>query len=109
LSPEVPMRIARQLPLAFLSACLLAAGPAAADPTADPARVPADPAALQREIASSHLEPARAVAVRNLNLNAGLARFDLEDGVLLPASRVGGRSIEMVFLGTGRISVEPPD
>jgi hypothetical protein len=68
-----------------------------------------DPAGLKGEIAASRLEPARAVAVKNVSLNAGLARFELQDGVLVPASAVGGKSIEMVFLGSGRITVEPPD
>ncbi|HEX4965719.1 MAG TPA: M1 family aminopeptidase [Thermoanaerobaculia bacterium] len=67
-----------------------------------------DPAALQAEIAASHLEPARAVTLKNLKLNAGLATLHL-DGLLVPASAVGGGTIEMVFLGNGRIELDPPD
>jgi tetratricopeptide (TPR) repeat protein len=71
------------------------------------AEVP-DPAALQTEIAASHLEPARAVTLKNLKLNAGLATLHL-DGLLVPASGVGGQTVELVFLGNGRIELEPPD
>jgi len=74
-----------------------------------PASAPADPAALRRELEAAHLEPARAVAVKNLKMNAGLATLRLEEGVLLPASPVGGKTVELVFLGRGRITLDPPD
>ena len=67
------------------------------------------PAALQAEIAASRLEASRAVSLKKLKLNAGLATLHLDDGVLIPASAVGGKTVEMVFLGSGRIEVEPPD
>ena len=85
----------------FLVLTLLAA------PAARAAEAP-DPAALQAEIAASHLEFARAVTLKNLKLNAGLATLHL-DGVLVPASAVGGGTVELVFLGSGRIELEPPD
>src|SRR5262245_60315991 len=68
-----------------------------------------DPAALSREIAAARLEPSAAVSIKGLKLSAGLATVSLVDGVLVPASAVGGRAIEMVFLGKGRISLDPPD
>jgi hypothetical protein len=68
-----------------------------------------DPAALRREIEASRLDPARAVTLKNLKLNAGIATLTLGDGVLLPVSAVGGKTVEMVFLGQGRIVIEPPD
>ncbi|HZF09876.1 MAG TPA: M1 family aminopeptidase [Thermoanaerobaculia bacterium] len=69
----------------------------------------ADPAALRRDIEAGHLDPARAVALKNVKLAAGLATLRLEEGVLLPASPVGGKTVELVFLGRGRITLEPPD
>lgn len=50
---------------------------------------------------ASQLEPGRAVNLKKLKLNAGLATLRLDDGVLVP--------IEMVFLGSGRIEFEPRD
>ncbi|HKI03482.1 MAG TPA: M1 family aminopeptidase [Thermoanaerobaculia bacterium] len=70
---------------------------------------PPAPAALQEEIAASRLEVSRAVSLKKLKLNAGLATLHLDDGVLIPASAVGGKTVEMVFLGSGRIEIEPPD
>jgi len=64
---------------------------------------------IKGEIAASRLELAGAVAATNLSLNAGLARLDLRQGVLVPASPIGGKVVEMVFLGSGRVSVAPPD
>src|SRR5436305_11683561 len=68
-----------------------------------------DPAAVQAAIAGARLEPARAVALKNVKLGVGLGTLRLEDGVLIPATPVGGKASEMVFLGKGRIEVEPPD
>ncbi len=86
---------------------LLALAILAAAPAVHAADAP-DPTALQAEIAVSHLEPARAVTLKNLKLNAGLATLHL-DGLLVPASGVGGQTIELVFLGNGRIELDPPD
>ncbi|HEV7516042.1 MAG TPA: M1 family aminopeptidase [Thermoanaerobaculia bacterium] len=47
--------------------------------------------------------------MKNLKMNAGLASLRLDEGVLLPASPVGGKTVELVFLGRGRITLEPPD
>ena len=68
-----------------------------------------DPASLRREIEQARLDPARAVTVKGVKLNAGLANLLLEDGTLLPATPVGGKTVELVFLGKGRITLEPPD
>lgn len=67
-----------------------------------------DPGALRREIAALRLDPERAVTLDNVKLAAGLAQLQL-DGTLVPASTVDGKVVEMVFLGTGRITLEPPD
>ena len=68
-----------------------------------------EPAALQAAIAGARLEPARAVALKGVKLAVGLGTLRLDDGVLIPATAVGGKTIEMVFLGKGRLEVEPPD
>ncbi|HEX6862505.1 MAG TPA: hypothetical protein VF414_06815, partial [Thermoanaerobaculia bacterium] len=67
-----------------------------------------DPAALRREIGALRLDPERAVMLEDVKLAAGLAQLEL-DGVLFPTSPVGGKVVEMVFLGAGRITLEPPD
>src|ERR687891_366141 len=63
-------------------------------------------AALAQE---PRLDPSRAVSLKNVSLNAGLATLRLEDGVLLPAALVEGKTEELVFLGKGRITLDPPD
>ncbi|HEX2224234.1 MAG TPA: M1 family aminopeptidase, partial [Thermoanaerobaculia bacterium] len=68
-----------------------------------------DATVVLREIQSSRLDPARAVSLKGTRLAAGLATLVLEDGVLFPASPAGGKTREMVFLGRGRILLEPPD
>jgi tetratricopeptide (TPR) repeat protein len=92
-------RRAQVLPLALL----LAFGAAAVR-----AETP-DPARLQVEIAASRLDPSRAVSLKNLKLKAGLATLSLDDGILIPAASVGGKTVEMVFLGKGRIEIDPPN
>ncbi|HEV2843737.1 MAG TPA: M1 family aminopeptidase [Thermoanaerobaculia bacterium] len=86
-----------------LFVCLLLAFGAAAH-----AQAP-DPASLLKEIAGTRLEPSRALAMKEVKLAAGLATLHLEDGVLIPASPVGGKTVELVFLGKGRIELEAPD
>jgi len=59
---------------------------------------------------ASSLDPSRAVSVKNVSLNAGgLARLRLDEGMVLPAAAVGGKTEELVFLGKGRITLDPPD
>lgn len=67
-----------------------------------------DLAAIRKEIDEIKIEPARAVSVQALKLNLGLAELTL-DGSLVPASPVGGKTVELVFLGKGRIRLTPPD
>lgn len=69
----------------------------------------ADPATYLEEVRDPRLDTSRAVAVSNLNLYAGMARFEIEEGVMFPATPVAGRSVEMVFEGRGRLVLEPPD
>jgi len=67
-----------------------------------------DPAALHKDIEALKLD-GRAVSLKNVKLGAGLATLQFTEGILLPASPVGGKTIEMVFLGKGRITLEPPN
>src|SRR5579864_4218232 len=85
---------------------LAAAGLAPALPL--PAMAAEDAATILREIDAAALEPARAVDLRGVRLAAGLASIQL-DGTLLPATPIAGRSREMVFLGRGKVTLEPPD
>jgi hypothetical protein len=95
-SHAVPESSARFL----LALTLLLPVPAAADAP--------DPAALRQEIAALRLDPGRAVTLQHVRLAAGLAQLEL-NGTLIPTSPVGGKVVEMVFLGQGRIAMEPPD
>lgn len=96
------MRTLRRLVLALLT--LLGAAPSLAQAPGVP-----DPAAIAAAVAQSRLEPERAVALKNVKLNAGLATLQLTDGLLIPASAIDGKTVEVVFLGNGRITLEPPD
>ena len=91
----------RLTPVLLLLLCLPASAPQA--------QTASDPAAIRREIEASRLDPARAVALKSVKLAAGLATLRLDDGVLLPAAAVNGKTVEMVFLGKGRLELEPPD
>ncbi|MES1211300.1 MAG: hypothetical protein ABUL63_03090, partial [Acidobacteriota bacterium] len=70
---------------------------------------PVDPAALQKEVAALRLDPARAVTLKNVKLAAGTGTPYLDDGRLVPTTTVGGKTAEMVFLGKGRLELDPPD
>lgn len=65
-------------------------------------------AAIRKEIEEIRIEPARAVSVQGLKLKLGLAELIL-DGSVVPTSPVAGKTVELVFLGTGRIQLAPPD
>lgn len=68
-----------------------------------------DPAALRKDIEALTLDTGRAVTLKNVKLAAGLGMLQLSDGVLFPASPVGGKVVEMIFVGKGRITLEAPD
>lgn len=70
---------------------------------------PSEPAALLAEIRAARLDPGAAVKVARTRLAAGVGTMALEDGILIPARTSGGRVVEMVFQGKGRITIEPPD
>jgi hypothetical protein len=68
-----------------------------------------DPAEIIAQIQASEADLEAAVRVTGHRLTAGLATVHLIDGVLVPATPVGGRSMEFVFVGSGRIRLDPPD
>jgi hypothetical protein len=79
---------------------LLAAAPAAADP---------GPQELLQEIRALALRVDEGVSIGPIKFDAGLAKFQIDDGILFPASPVGGQVVEMVFLGRARLLLTPPD
>jgi hypothetical protein len=87
-------------------AAVLAAGCLAVAPRAD--AQDCDPAVLQREIAATRLDREQAVTLKNLRLGAGPASLTLT-GTLIPATPVGGRPAELVFIGDGRVEFAPAD
>jgi Peptidase family M1 domain len=68
-----------------------------------------DPAALWKEIQSSRLDTGHAVSLKKVKLGTGLANLQLDDGVLFPATGARGKTAEVVFLGHGRVTLDPPD
>jgi tetratricopeptide (TPR) repeat protein len=91
-----------------LPACCLLAAACCWIAAAPPAAAGEEPGAIQRAIEAAKLEPGRAVSLKGVRLGAGLATIAL-DGELVPASPIAGRSRELVFLGRGRVTLEPPD
>ena len=89
--------------LASLCWMCLGIAPAAADPAAS------DPEAVLRQIRSATLDTAHPLDPSGLRLSTGFATLDLASGLLIPARTAGGRAVEMVFLGRGRVRLEPPD
>lgn len=94
------------IPLLVLSA--VPAGPAVVGAQPAQPAAPLDSARILHELAAVDLDPAGAVTVQNIRLAAGLAEVEL-DGTVVPATAVGGQVSELVFLGRGKITLEPPD
>ena len=69
----------------------------------------ADPETLWQEIRATRLVSDRAVEVADLRLDVGMAELVIERGLFFPATAVGERVAEMVFLGRARLHLEPPD
>ena len=68
-----------------------------------------DPQIVLEEIGASRIDVEGAIEIRDLKLNAGLASIRLNDGIVFPATRVAGATVEVVFLGEGRVHLDPPD
>ncbi|ANM31227.1 hypothetical protein ABI59_19085 [Acidobacteria bacterium Mor1] len=65
--------------------------------------------ALLEEMRSTELRFDEAVQVENLQIELAAARIDFRHGTLIPARAVGGRDIELVFLGSARFHYENAD
>ncbi len=70
---------------------------------------PPSPETLWEKIRATRLELDRAVEIRGLVLNTGMALFKIEHGILFPATPVGERTVEMVFQGSAKLVLKPPD
>ena len=101
--PSVPRSFSSRVLAVLLLLVPSAVRAQAADPQAP------GPAALRKDIEALTLDTGRAVVLKNVKLAAGLGMLQLSDGILVPASPVGGKAVEMVFLGKGRITLEAPD
>ena len=69
----------------------------------------ADPTELVAAIRGGQARPELAVRVSGFRLTTGMGVVHLDDGVLVPADPVAGRTVEWVFVGDGRAYMEPPD
>lgn len=69
----------------------------------------AEPGIVADELRRIAIDPQHSVRVEGFRLRAGIAVVTLADGFLFPSTKVSGRAVEFVFLGEGRIELEPPD
>jgi hypothetical protein len=67
------------------------------------------PAIVAGQVRQIQVDVEHAVRVDGFSLRAGHARVVLVDGVLVPSTPVAGRPVEFVFIGQGRVELEPPD
>ena len=65
--------------------------------------------AVHAALLEAQLAPERAVELRRLPLDLGLARLNVDQGVLIPAITDDGSVVEAVFVGQARFRAEPPD
>jgi hypothetical protein len=73
------------------------------------AALAAEPGEIVRSIRNPQLEPDRAVSLRNVELEIGIAVMEIERGVLIPTRPIEGRTIELVFIGQARFRCEASD
>jgi len=69
----------------------------------------ASPQELLGQIRAARADQESAVRVAGFRLRTGLAVVHLDEGVLVPAQPVGDRPMEFVFVGSGRLQLDPPD
>ena len=53
-----------------------------------------EPAEIAKQIRSPLLDPDRAVSLRNVELEIGIALLEIERGVLIPTKPINGRTID---------------
>ncbi|NIM01916.1 MAG: hypothetical protein GTN89_14030 [Acidobacteria bacterium] len=66
-------------------------------------------AALYDELQLTKLDPARAVLLKQVDIEFGSGLLRVHDGVLVPTQAVRGRTVEWVFVGQARFRFDPPD
>lgn len=94
-----PRRLGSGLAVVLATACAVGTLP-----------LQADTAAVIEALRTVSLATDKAVAIRDLRLNLGMAELLIEEGILIPTSRAGAaRSPEIVFVGTGRFLLAAPD
>ncbi len=91
---------------ALLCGACLAMMPVSADASAD---VTLGPEGLLRQIRTASLDLSRPLDAAGVRLDTGAATLDLESGVLIPVRAGDARAVEMVFVGHGKVRLEPPD
>ena len=69
----------------------------------------AEPAQVLEAIRSARLDTAAARTLQGVTLQPGPARIHLDAGTLYPGTHVGERSLESVFVGRGRFTLETAD
>ncbi len=62
-----------------------------------------------RQIENPEARPQQAVRAVKFKLDTGLGVVHLNDGILVPSSPVAGRTVEFVFVGDGRVVMDPED
>jgi hypothetical protein len=68
-----------------------------------------DPAGAAGAVRSPALDPDRAVSLRNIELEVGIAVMEIDNGVLIPTRAIDGRTMELVFIGEARFLADPAD
>ncbi len=67
------------------------------------------PEPLADAIRKATLENRRAVALRGVEIVLGAAALKIEEGILVPATPIGGHSAELAFAGRAVFTFDPPD
>jgi len=68
-----------------------------------------DPALLVAQIRSPVLDLDRAVALRNVDIEMGPGVFEVQRGFLFPVTIGEAITVELVFIGQARFTLDPPD
>jgi len=67
------------------------------------------PTDLEQQIQNPSLDLSHAVAVRDVAIELGGGVLEVEQGVLVPASPISGRVMEVVFVGKALFRLTPPN
>ncbi|MCG8458393.1 MAG: hypothetical protein MI919_19115, partial [Holophagales bacterium] len=95
--------------LLFALAAPTAAAGASAGTDGPAPSTPGSAAEALADVRAAFLDPGAARHLEGVSLDTGFARLTLIEGTLFPVRTPAGRLAEMVFLGEGKLHVEPPD